>query len=60
MDAEYRAKMVVQEMPVQSLICQPSQNTVIGAGGGKLKSISLRGIAWSGGGSGLLLLLLNH
>lgn len=37
---------------MQSLICQPPQNAVIGAGGG-LDAIELKGVAWSGGGSGI-------
>jgi sulfite oxidase len=41
----------VQEMPVQSLVTRPPQNAVIGAKG--LKEITLKGIAWSGGGSGI-------
>eukprot|EP00056_Hartaetosiga_gracilis_P015397 m.241648 g.241648 ORF g.241648 m.241648 type:complete len:702 (+) comp24989_c0_seq1:224-2329(+) len=50
-DAEYRGKIVVQEMPVQSLISQPPQNAIIGASG--LESINIKGVAWSGGGSGI-------
>ncbi len=52
MDAAYRARLVVQEMPVQSLICQPPQNSTIGARGG-LDKIKVKGVAWSGGGSGI-------
>ncbi len=52
MDAAYRSRLVIQEMPVQSLICQPPQNSTIGARGG-LDKIKLKGVAWSGGGSGI-------
>lgn len=42
---------VVREMPVQSLICQPAQNAVLG--GKRRDSITIEGVAWSGGGSGI-------
>jgi hypothetical protein len=35
-------------MPVQSLLCNPPQNSIIGAKGAT--DISLKGVAWSGGG----------
>lgn len=38
----------VQEMPVQSLVCNPPQNTIIGMKGAI--SIYVDGVAWSGGG----------
>jgi sulfite oxidase len=39
---------IVQELPVQSLVCHPPQNAVIGAHGAT--GITLNGVAWSGGG----------
>lgn len=39
---------IVQEMPVQSLVCNPGQNTLIGAKGAS--DITLKGVSWSGGG----------
>eukprot|EP00049_Salpingoeca_infusionum_P009776 m.166073 g.166073 ORF g.166073 m.166073 type:complete len:711 (-) comp14440_c0_seq1:1600-3732(-) len=50
-DADYRANAVVQEMPVQSLICNPPQNAIIGAKG--LENLTIKGVAWSGGGSAI-------
>ncbi|KAL3935340.1 MAG: hypothetical protein SGBAC_009125 [Bacillariaceae sp.] len=39
---------IVQEMPVQSFVCNPPQNSVIG---GKFATdVTVRGVAWSGGG----------
>ena len=43
----------VQEMPVQSLITNPSPNDIIAAAKSGCKSISVKGIAWGGGGLGL-------
>jgi len=42
---------VVQEMPVQSLVTYPPQNSTLGAK--DIDCIPIRGIAWSGGGSGI-------
>ena len=39
---------IVQEMPVQSLVCNPPQNSVIGMRGAT--DITVNGVAWSGGG----------
>jgi sulfite oxidase len=39
---------VSQMMPVQSIICNPPQNAVLG--GKNTTSINLKGVAWSGGG----------
>jgi len=39
---------IVQEMPVQSFVCNPPQNCIIGALGAT--DITLTGVAWSGGG----------
>ena len=39
---------IVQEMPVQSLVCNPPQNTVIGAK--DATDFTIKGVAWSGGG----------
>ena len=39
---------IVQEMPVQSLVCNPPQNAVLGGKG--VTDITLKGVAWSGGG----------
>lgn len=39
---------ITQELPVQSLVCQPPQNSVIGARAAT--DITLKGVAWSGGG----------
>eukprot|EP00479_Gromia_sphaerica_P011448 TRINITY_DN564_c0_g1_i4.p1 TRINITY_DN564_c0_g1~~TRINITY_DN564_c0_g1_i4.p1 ORF type:complete len:304 (+),score=84.29 TRINITY_DN564_c0_g1_i4:875-1786(+) len=41
---------IVHEMPVQSLICNPSPNTVLK---GERDSINVKGVAWSGGGAGI-------
>jgi sulfite oxidase len=35
-------------MPVQSLVCNPSQNSIVGARGAT--DITVTGVAWSGGG----------
>ena len=43
----------VQEMPVQSLITKPSPNDIISAVKSGSKSISVKGIAWGGGGRGV-------
>ena len=42
----------VQEMPVQSLITNPSPNDIISAVKSGCESISVKGIAWGGGGRG--------
>jgi hypothetical protein len=39
---------IVQEMPVQSLVCNPPQNSVLG--GKSATDITIKGVAWSGGG----------
>ena len=39
---------IVQEMPVQSLVCSPPQNSVIG--GKAATDVTVKGVAWSGGG----------
>jgi sulfite oxidase len=39
---------IVQEMPVQSLVCNPPQNTVVGMK--DATDFTLNGVAWSGGG----------
>lgn len=39
---------IVQEMPVQSLVCNPPQNSIIG--GKSATDIAVKGVAWSGGG----------
>jgi hypothetical protein len=39
---------IVQEMPVQSLVCNPPQNSVLGMKGAT--DITVKGVAWSGGG----------
>jgi hypothetical protein len=39
---------IVQEMPVQSFVCNPTQNTIMG--GKNATDITLKGVAWSGGG----------
>jgi Mo-co oxidoreductase dimerisation domain len=39
---------IAQMMPVQSFICNPPQNTILG--GKNTTSITLKGVAWSGGG----------
>lgn len=39
---------IVQEMPVQSLVCNPPQNSVVGMK--NATDITLKGVAWSGGG----------
>lgn len=39
---------IAQMMPVQSIICNPPQNTILG--GKNTSSITLKGVAWSGGG----------
>lgn len=43
---------IVQEMPVQSLVCNPPQNTIVGAKGHN--EIEVKGVAWSGGGKEIL------
>ena len=42
---------IVQEMPVQSLVCNPSGNSVVAAKG--MTHIMLKGVAWSGAGRGI-------
>ena len=39
---------IVHEMPVQSLVCNPPQNSAIGMRNGT--DITVKGVAWSGGG----------
>lgn len=39
---------ITQELPVQSLVCHPPQNSVVGAHAAT--GITLKGVAWSGGG----------
>jgi sulfite oxidase len=39
---------IVQEMQVQSLVCNPPQNSLIGMKGAA--DITVKGLAWSGGG----------
>jgi hypothetical protein len=41
---------VVQEMPVQSIVCSPPQNSTLTVGD---DFIEVKGVAWSGGGSGI-------
>jgi sulfite oxidase len=50
-DPTLRTIQTVQEMPVQSIVCWPPQNATMG----RLKNdeIEIRGVAWSGGGSGI-------
>ena len=43
----------VQEMPVQSLITHPSPNEMVAAAKEGCKSITVKGIAWGGGGAGV-------
>ena len=43
----------VQEMPVQSLITNPSPNDIIAAIKSGNESIKVKGIAWGGGGQGI-------
>uniref|UniRef100_A0A7S2YTY0 sulfite oxidase n=1 Tax=Entomoneis paludosa TaxID=265537 RepID=A0A7S2YTY0_9STRA len=40
--------MIVQTMPIQSLVCNPPQNSTIGGQGAT--SVTVKGVAWSGGG----------
>jgi len=46
-DVDFEAP-IVQEMPVQSIVCNPPQNTVIGMKGAT--ELEVGGVAWSGGG----------
>jgi sulfite oxidase len=39
---------IVQEMPVQSLVCNPPQNSLVGVK--DATDITIKGVAWSGGG----------
>jgi sulfite oxidase len=54
---EYKKELIkdpaVQEMPVQSLITQPSPGEVLSAVQRGFKSVKVKGIAWGGGGSGI-------
>jgi len=50
---ELMADPPVQEMPVQSLITTPSPNDIISAIKSGCESISVKGIAWGGGGRGV-------
>jgi len=43
----------VQEMPVQSLITQPSPGDILSAVKNGFSSVKVKGIAWGGGGSGI-------
>lgn len=43
---------IVQEMPVQSLVCYPPPNARVGTKGGD-GTITIKGVAWAGGGSGI-------
>lgn len=39
---------ISQMMPVQSIICNPPQNTILG--GKNAETVTVKGVAWSGGG----------
>lgn len=43
----------VMDMPVQSLITQPSPGDIISAAKNGCKTVKVKGIAWGGGGSGI-------
>lgn len=43
----------VMDMPVQSLITQPSAGDILAAAKTGMKSVKVKGIAWGGGGSGI-------
>merc|ERR1719498_1374693 len=43
----------VQDMPVQSLITQPSPGDIIATVKNGMKTVKVKGIAWGGGGSGI-------
>jgi sulfite oxidase len=43
----------VQEMPVQSLITSPAPHDIVAAAKAGNKSITVKGIAWGGGGQGV-------
>ena len=43
----------VQQMPVQSLITKPSPNEIVAAAKSGCKSITVKGLAWGGGGLGI-------
>jgi sulfite oxidase len=43
----------VQEMPVQSLITQPSPHDILAAAKNNFASVTVKGLAWGGGGSGI-------
>jgi sulfite oxidase len=52
MSTHERQTMVVQQMPVQSLVCYPPQNAVFGVAR-DAQSLAVKGVAWSGGGAGI-------
>jgi len=43
----------VQQMPVQSLITKPTPNEIVAAAKSGCKSITVKGLAWGGGGLGI-------
>jgi sulfite oxidase len=50
---ELKQDPAVQEMPVQSFITFPSAGDIIAAPPGQVNSITVKGIAWGGGGAGI-------
>lgn len=49
--AEMASGKTIQELPVQSFVCNPPQNSVVGMKDGT--SLEVKGVAWSGGGKGI-------
>jgi len=50
--AEMSSGKIIQELPVQSFVCNPPQNSIVGVKDG-FTDIPVKGVAWSGGGKGI-------
>jgi hypothetical protein len=50
---ELKADPPVQEMPVQSMITQPSAGDILSAAKNGSKFVKVKGVAWGGGGQGI-------
>lgn len=54
-NVDYSKAVAIQELPVQSAICQPSEGEEVEvAAADSQRSVPVKGYAWSGGGRGIL------
>ena len=49
---EISSGKTIQELPVQSFVCNPPQNSIVGVK--DATDIPIKGVAWSGGGKGIV------